>query len=656
MGINNIQRVVVDTNVLHHSKILSSLVGFKENLEKAPFPRPSSTEAQKQFCYAAISTQDFSTYYLCVVMLPQKPSEIWQDVNNIPELKKEQDLISLLRVSAACFARLFIQSRTFAEGGLAQPQIIDMTTEHSYEDIVTVLQYLNENDTNIPPYWSRMTKDGVYLGQTELSGLQPYIPVLSPLQLQHKQTIPISPSARTSTQSEYITYIELLRGLEYLSKDTLANHQEVLKEYQGNYSLHYYPALPDLNDTARPQKEPYLVLSHLAPMQILHYINMNKLEGLSKEEKDVIRFVKHFVTTKNAIHKILARHGMHNLIDTCELHHEHNEALRVLHSSSTKMYEQKARETLTFALDSTAYIASPQDFTGTSSIVKILYTQDLHNSIYLNDLFKKIQAIRSYTQAIINDSRQLQQPCYFYLGISQEFTNTFHLVLIVSQKKPETIASSRHNIDSLPIVEQNVLHFAFALEQIEKAASQPITPLHSLDGLINRMNVLNSPHTRPIYNDPSLINSSIKVPLSICKHALSELDLENKSFITCLQPAIDICYTESFNHTTFLSSLVGMTYIIEYRSNQQQSPPLNKAFYYYPCLGKKSQNTLYIHMAISHKAPQEVVNIQKQAIEKLSKEEQGILLCGNLYLESKQAASNGDDQCQASKRRKTFKA
>ena len=647
MEINNVERVIVNNNVLHHSELLGYVLAFKKQLAaNAVSSSPFSAEAQEQFNYAVISTQDFSIYYICVIRLPHKPSEIWQDVNNIPELKKKQDLLSQLRVAAACFALLLIQSRTIAEKGDLLPTNVDVMSEQTEQDTLLLLQYLNKSDSTLPSYWSRMTEDGVYLGQTELSGMQPYIPVLSPLQLQNKRTIQIPPSTGLTIQPQETSYIELLKGLEHLSYNPLAKHREALKEYQGSYSLHYYPAITPIDDTHNI----YLVLSHLAPMEILYSINMDKMEELSKEEADVVQFIKHFVTTKNALQSLLARHGIENLLTTCRTHNRHNEAVNIFHNSApATVYEHKTREALAFAVNSIAYIPSPQDFTAASSSVKILYTQQLCRSINLNEFFNKIQAIRSYTQHILNDSKKFQHPCYFYLGISQEFTGAFHLLLIISQKKPNALVANRNNIDSLPLIEQNVLHFASALQQIEKIVLRTTAFPHASNDLANCMNLLNTPIPRQFCKNPSQIETSVHVPLSICTHFLSELDLANKDFITHIDAAPHAFSIETFEHINLLTALNYMAYAIENHLFFGQHPTLNKTFYYYPCLGKKHQNIFHILMAISHKAPEEVINIQKQAIEKLSKEEQGILLCGNLYLESQKAASNGDEQCQVLK-------
>ena len=644
MKINKVERVVIDTHILHHSLLLSSLLSFKKQLRVNAATNPPSAEAQKQFYYAAISTQDFSTYYISVVRLPHKPSEIWQDINNISEIKKKQDLLSQLRVAAACFARLLIQSRTIAEEGNLRPTDINMTKEHSYEDIMSVLQYLNENNSSIPPYRPCVTEFEQYQGHTQLNKLLHYIPVLSPLQLTHKMTMQVGFYESYRQISEQITYIELLKALDHLRERFLTPFQKKSHEYRGNYSLHLYPALEssDTTDTCHTVK---LLLSHVAPMEILS--SLDNTDDLNANIKSIIRFVKRFVTTKAALKDSLTPYTTENLIGNIDQHTELSKALRFFIDAPKEQHQPKAIEDLRLAYNASAYMVSDADFIQQSSIVKVLFSYSIHSKISVVEFLNNINSIHKNVQFAINS---YQSQYYYYVGISQEYDNLFHLLLVASNKSTEALCQTQEVTDSLSPVEQNVIHAAYIIQQVEIKARQLLKlPSCTSTRFIDSLNVLNTSDPDKIYCSDSisfLEENYFAKFIQISPLTLSELDLEKKAFITQITPIPCTYDIASFSTLNLLDKLSSMIYVLKKHTVNRNHQSLNRPLYYYPCLARKSQSVLYIHMVISHKAPEEVVNIQTQAIKELSKEEQGILLFGNVYLEGKKAASNGNDFCQ----------
>ena len=653
MGLNSFNNVVLKSNFVHYQEIALALVQMKRFLTANAASALQRLQAQEQFYYAAISTQNFSSYNLSIVTLPQTPSEIWRDINNIPQLKEQSDLDSQLKVAIACFARLLIQARKIAEEGKSGASEIDVTSEHAKEETFLVLQYLNENDSIIPTYQQWVTENQDYQGYAALNLLQSYIPLLSPIQLIRKDTILVTSHKLYFTESEQFTYFELLRFLDDAWID-IADHQQQLREYQGSYGLYYYPAI-EYSNKPHTCHVFSLMLSHFAPMQLLRY--QNNAKDLSEELQSVLRFVTRFVETKLAMREMLTYHGVQTTFDDNASLIESSEALQLLFDSPKELYSSKTRADLAFAHQSIAYMPSAQDFLNQTSIVKILYTHPLEYRVFPSDLIERVVSITKYTKAIIERQQAIpnyQPYYYYYLGITKEWANTYHLLLIMSLKSPtEFFAAHNSGTNNLTSIEQNILNFASLLHHAEKiiqknaisTAPQSITDNLTLE---ETLNVLNTNQLNKIYRSTPSFKTR-QPTIEIPPIALSELDIENKEFITRIQFGLDAYDINTFTYSVLLDTLIYITSSVNAHNSRNETHLPSRAYYYYPCLAKKSLEELYVHTVISHIQPTEVLarlSRQGKTIEKLSKEELGIALCCKVFFQAQKAISIRNNRCQ----------
>ena len=660
---NDIKSTVIEHNAVHHCRLIHDLLIFKESIKAQRATTEPSTETQNQFYYAALSTQDYHTYIISVVILTLPPSEIWQDVNNIPTLQKDQNIYAKVRTAIACFVRLFIQSKTFAEKRESQPTEIDIISSHSEQDILPVLQYLNGDTSSIRPHWAELAKSGMYPlhGQTALNALPPYIPLLSPLQLTFKNTISLDYCTLAPLKSEQITYLELLLGISFFRLDHQTAIQRALKEFKGNYGLYCYPALASLNTVAFDHKI-YFMLSHITPMEILSCMhNTDDMNAeLNKELAPIIRFVTRFVEAKTAMKAALTHHHIENSIDIQHPYTETSKALQLLNSPLEETCTDENREKLAFAYNSIAYIPSALDFTDKTTTVKILYSPSIHYNDYLVYFLSNINEIRRYVQYVIRlqQTKQNWPSCYYYLGISQESPSTFHLLLMVSQKSPQELYVNRAKIVNLSPEEQNALNFAKLLNRLEEVALRNTCTQSELNQgedvlptqLKDTLNVLHTHQPHRVYTYDAIERLHDYEPLhkiNITPHALSELDLANKSFITPIESFTSSFNIKAFSYSSLLYELNTMILRIASLAKSPENYPVYYHFYYYPCLAKKAQDVLYLHIAISHKSPEEVATMLDQKLEQLSKEEQGIKLCANIFFLAQKAFTLGNRFCPA---------
>ena len=633
---------------LHCSTLIDALNSIQTHLRttSSDTDTPLHAQGQKLFYYAALTTQNYATYDIIIIALSTPPSQLAPDINNILKLHKATatDVDAKVRVSIACFARLGLQSMEAATASKEYPTYATLTANHSFHKTLDLLEHLNQE--NLSPIKNKPWLQDAHkrsLGQITLGELMYYIPTFSPLDLPHRETIQLKIYRELYSNYYYVEYFQYLSALNQMILDIQAHNPEL----QGStryYGLYHYAAI---QEPLKKSSHPYisLMLSRKSPKQLSTQIESTSV--CSTEVQSILRFSTAFTKAQSLMQACFTTHGVDYSLPTTP------SALALLDHSPKILFSSKEMQKLQNHFESISCMPTKQALGCKSTFIqKLHWSNSISRRSRCASILSQVHTLMKYVQLAITQRKALEHhpKIYFYLGLSQESTDTFHLLLIVSTKTPTQLIAQEDNLSGLSLEEQSILNFAPLLLDIEQKSlritcpGQPHRP-----NLLETLNRLNQDPPHPMYHETGLnrlkdYNNSDLPRVEINIPVLSDLHIEHRNFITkikLLQTAYGI---KQLTYRNLLLQLLSLASQLSYESPRSLDVDTDPNFYYYPCLAKNTQNDIYVLIAISHKKPKEILGmLEKEKVDHttLSKELQGIASFNTVFTQAHKAAMEG---------------
>ena len=517
-NIENFQ--IIDGEPFRHDLLLKAMVKIKQHLvSDAASKLKESIDGRKLYAYVALSTQDYRTYTIRLIICAQSPLQLFNDVNAIPKLSKQIGVEKKVKCSIACFASLLAQSKAASEMHVlaaphyCRPLSADPSYQVTKQDALEILHYLNDEKTTDEKVGDEITSDEK-AGDEKIADKKAHAPYIFGITKR-------LPSNRVDSKSNTIVVGEFAYCTPSLSGVPVEDHKIDLKELriltdaeQKTHRIGSYP-VEFANTSNELQSPEYFTL--LEAVNVLHNKHASKIKnpntipklfyyvGLSEklstltllqsiktptqlvtafdanestlctEELNIKRFVNKLTEAGKSIASPLALVD-HTLPITNAL-----ETLNILNKPSESLPKLiKSVETIAKTYKYLPFMLTELDLTPLSlkgSILKIpFYEFSIESGDEHITLFYFLNEIKRYVQTPLVQRRlsNQQQSYYYYIALSQESHETLHFNLILSSETPEKMLDylQTPNIASLSPEIQGMLSFSTLLHRI----INPISP------------------------------------------------------------------------------------------------------------------------------------------------------------------------------------
>ena len=614
-----------ESNTQSHTLTQTELNSSAINTQKC-------SQVQRLYHYATISTQNNKTYEIHLVTLNKSPIELCSDMHNIPALHKQMDRDSKTRVGIACFTRLLILYSATATETQAYAQHL---SQHTFE----VLEYLNGGHST--PAWLLQAahNTATHTSRNSMGELRYYIPVLSELELANTSAITLKMNDNSLFIEDTSDYLALIKLVNVISQQVKIDYS-LRKDNITSQSLIYYTGLSESNG----KYNLCLILSDQEPTQLL-----STLDAPTPEALYIINFANTYSRAKTISWNTFSDHKIITSINPRKPEQYVTEALTLLNRSGSRIYSINTIEQLESCyttLQEAQYLSSKKTI-----VQKRLWQFPLLCDRSSNLPIKKIKgAITSYIANISNRHKEQLHgsTIFYYIGLSQQHPNKYHLNLMLSYKSPIQLIEG---ISTPSLEEKSILSFAHAYTQIVTSNPKSILALpkilsnsqsHTYNLFCTALTLLNKDIGQAVTAIENILqvilynHNAPQVMAQLSHFVPSALHLDNKLFQES-KGSNSQHFRDSIRFNDLWHFLrTTMTNDIPSKLTQESLKSCEPYFFYAAIQKNKDNHNCYLTLMISHKSPSQMLCYAHEDIATLSLEAQSVICFSHIFAQTKE--------------------